>query len=177
MDPVSPVPRSCEACGSELLSERTCCVACRDRGRDLSWSTIKAADICGLSFRQVDYYARTGLVVPSVQANGSGSRRRYTYRDLVRLRLVQVTGNFGLAHVMTVRRVGLPEASQLDEGFLVFSEGSFKVCSEERLAVLAKGTTEFFVLPMLQVHDHLDRAIRDHYQEPVLVIPSGGFHG
>jgi DNA-binding transcriptional MerR regulator len=50
------------------------------------YSGTKAATIVGISYRQLDYWARTDLVRPSLSdAHGSGSRRMYSYRDLLEL--------------------------------------------------------------------------------------------
>jgi DNA-binding transcriptional MerR regulator len=50
----------------------------------------KAKSIVGISYRQLDYWARTDLVRPSlVDAAGSGSRRLYSYRDLLELRVIK----------------------------------------------------------------------------------------
>jgi DNA-binding transcriptional MerR regulator len=47
-------------------------------------------DIVGISYRQLDYWARTGLVTPSIRrAKGSGSQRLYAFEDIVRLRVVK----------------------------------------------------------------------------------------
>jgi DNA-binding transcriptional MerR regulator len=47
-------------------------------------------DIVGISYRQLDYWARTGLVTPSVRAaDGSGSQRLYSFTDLVELRIIK----------------------------------------------------------------------------------------
>ncbi|MFN8019489.1 MAG: MerR family transcriptional regulator [Acidimicrobiales bacterium] len=55
-----------------------------------SYSGKKAAEIVGISYRQLDYWARTDLVRPSVaDAAGSGSRRQYSYRDLLELKVVK----------------------------------------------------------------------------------------
>jgi DNA-binding transcriptional MerR regulator len=44
----------------------------------------------GISYRQLDYWARTGLVEPSIRpAAGSGTQRLYSFRDLVVLRVVK----------------------------------------------------------------------------------------
>ena len=44
----------------------------------------------GITYRQLDYWARTDLVRPSLaDANGSGTRRRYSYRDLLELKVVK----------------------------------------------------------------------------------------
>lgn len=49
-----------------------------------------AAKAAGISYRQLDYWARTGLVEPTVQgASGSGSQRLYGFRDILVLKLVK----------------------------------------------------------------------------------------
>src|SRR5678815_3353197 len=49
-----------------------------------------AAAIVGITYRQLDYWARTDLVRPSLaDASGSGTRRRYSYRDLLELRMIK----------------------------------------------------------------------------------------
>jgi DNA-binding transcriptional MerR regulator len=54
------------------------------------FSGTKAATIVGISYRQLDYWARTDLIRPSLaDASGSGSRRLYSYRDLLELRVVK----------------------------------------------------------------------------------------
>jgi DNA-binding transcriptional MerR regulator len=46
--------------------------------------------VVGISYRQLDYWARTGLVTPSVRdAGGSGTQRLYSFRDLVELRVIK----------------------------------------------------------------------------------------
>jgi DNA-binding transcriptional MerR regulator len=62
-----------------------------------SFSGKKAADIVGISYRQLDYWARTDLIRPSLaDARGSGSRRRYSYRDLLELKLVKTLLESGI---------------------------------------------------------------------------------
>ena len=51
---------------------------------------IVAARAAGISYRQLDYWARTGLVEPTVRgAEGSGSQRLYGFRDILVLKLVK----------------------------------------------------------------------------------------
>ena len=53
------------------------------------YSAKFTADVVGITYRQLDYWARTDLIVPSLaQAAGSGSRRQYSYDDLVRLKVI-----------------------------------------------------------------------------------------
>lgn len=54
------------------------------------FSGREAAGIVGITYRQLDYWARTDLIRPSLaDAKGSGSRRRYSYRDLIELKLIK----------------------------------------------------------------------------------------
>lgn len=49
-----------------------------------------AARAAGITYRQLDYWARTELVVPTVRgASGSGSQRLYGFRDILVLKLVK----------------------------------------------------------------------------------------
>jgi DNA-binding transcriptional MerR regulator len=49
-----------------------------------------ACAAAGISYRQLDYWARTGLVEPSIRAaSGSGSQRLYSFRDILVLKVVK----------------------------------------------------------------------------------------
>lgn len=53
--------------------------------------------LTGVSGRQVEYWATTGVVRPSVAAAGKGSRRRYSFKDLVALRVAKRLKDEGLS--------------------------------------------------------------------------------
>jgi DNA-binding transcriptional MerR regulator len=54
------------------------------------FSGREAADIVGITYRQLDYWARTDLIRPSLaDAKGSGSRRRYSYQNLIELKMIK----------------------------------------------------------------------------------------
>ena len=49
-----------------------------------------ACRAAGITYRQLDYWARTGLVEPSIRsAKGSGSQRLYSFRDILVLKVVK----------------------------------------------------------------------------------------
>lgn len=49
-----------------------------------------ACQVAGISYRQLDYWARTKLVQPSIRsAHGSGSQRLYSFRDILVLKIVK----------------------------------------------------------------------------------------
>jgi DNA-binding transcriptional MerR regulator len=50
----------------------------------------QVCSIVGITYRQLDYWARTGLLHPSItEAKGSGSQRVYSYTDLVQLKVIK----------------------------------------------------------------------------------------
>ena len=57
---------------------------------DLGYRGPIACAAAGISYRQLDYWARTGLVLPTVRdANGSGTQRLYGFRDILVLKIVK----------------------------------------------------------------------------------------
>jgi DNA-binding transcriptional MerR regulator len=58
----------------------------------------QACAIVGITYRQLDYWARTGLVRPSIRdARGSGTQRLYAFRDLLELKVVKRLLDAGLS--------------------------------------------------------------------------------
>ena len=57
---------------------------------DVGYLGKTAMDAAEITYRQLDYWARTGLVTPSVRpAKGSGSQRLYSFRDILVLKVVK----------------------------------------------------------------------------------------
>ena len=57
---------------------------------DTGYRGPTACNAAGITYRQLDYWARTGLVEPTVRgASGSGSQRLYGFRDILVLKLVK----------------------------------------------------------------------------------------
>lgn len=49
-----------------------------------------ACAAAGITYRQLDYWARTGLVAPSIRsAAGSGTQRLYSFKDILVLKVVK----------------------------------------------------------------------------------------
>ena len=70
-----------------------------------AFSGTRTAEIVGITYRQLDYWARTDLVRPALtDAAGSGSRRRYSYRNLLELRIIKQLLDAGIK-LETVRDV------------------------------------------------------------------------
>ena len=62
---------------------------------------FRAPQVCklvGITYRQLDYWARTNLIKPSLQhAHGSGSQRLYSFTDVVQLKVIKRLLDAGIA--------------------------------------------------------------------------------
>lgn len=131
---------------------------------ETGYSGTKAAAVVGITYRQLDYWARTDLVRPSiVDAAGSGSRRLYSYRDLLELRVVKSLLDAGI-RLESVRRVfeylRLHVDSDIAAAHLVISGGDVLLCDGEQLIdVMRKGQGVLNVLAIGGVKDDLDQQL------------------
>ena len=57
---------------------------------DTGYRGPTACNAAGITYRQLDYWARTGLIEPTVRgAKGSGSQRLYSFQDILLLKVVK----------------------------------------------------------------------------------------
>ena len=126
------------------------------------YSGKKAAEIVGISYRQLDYWARTDLVRPSVaDAKGSGSRRQYSYGDLLELKVIKSMLDAGIK-LESVREAFAYLREQLGEDIasaqLVIGGGSAILVRDdlELVDVLKKGQ---FVMTSILSLDGVQREI------------------
>ena len=57
---------------------------------EIGYKGATACSAAGITYRQLDYWARTGLIEPSVRgASGSGTQRLYGFRDILVLKIVK----------------------------------------------------------------------------------------
>jgi DNA-binding transcriptional MerR regulator len=100
------------------------------------FSAPQACRLVGISYRQIDYWARTGLLRPSLaEAEGSGRRRRYSYRDLVQLKVIRRLLDAGIG-LVKIRRVVAFLDTQLGENL---ASASLVVNGTESLLVHHEG--------------------------------------
>ncbi len=72
--------------------------------QDRGFRGPQVCSIVGITYRQLDYWARTGLLTPSLaEAKGSGTQRRYSYRDLLELKVIKQLLDSGVS-LQTARR-------------------------------------------------------------------------
>lgn len=132
---------------------------------EVSYSGRGAADIVGISYRQLDYWARTDLVRPSVtDAAGSGSRRRYSYSDLLELKVIKSLLDAGI-RLESVRQVFDYVREHLGEDItsanIVISGNSTVLVrsGEDLIDVVRRGQGVLNVLPLAGVKDEVDARI------------------
>jgi DNA-binding transcriptional MerR regulator len=129
------------------------------------FSGRQAAEIVGITYRQLDYWARTDLVRPSLQdAAGSGSRRRYSYRDLLELRTIKNLLDAGIK-LESVRQVFSYLRDELGEEITAANlviQGSRSVVVQtdgELIDLLHKGQGVLNILSLSSVKDEVDSRI------------------
>jgi DNA-binding transcriptional MerR regulator len=136
----------------------------RDRALNEGFSGRRAAEIVGITYRQLDYWARTDLVRPSLaEANGSGSRRQYSYRDLLELKVIKSLLDAGI-RLESVREAFTYLREHLGEDIvtanLVIRGTSVLVSTDEELVdVVKQGQGVLNILPLGGVKDEIDSAI------------------
>lgn len=71
---------------------------------EMGYRGPQACKIVGITYRQLDYWTRTELVTPSIQAaEGSGTQRVYSFNDLLQLKVVKELTDAG-ASLQKVRQ-------------------------------------------------------------------------
>ena len=125
------------------------------------FSGTQAAKVVGITYRQLDYWARTDLIRPSLSdASGSGSRRRYSYKDLLELRVIKTLLDAGIKlesvrDVFTYLREHV--TTDIASAHLVINGSSVVLAQgEELIDVLAQGQGVLNVLSLAGVKDEVD---------------------
>src|SRR4051795_11641798 len=104
-----------------------------------------AARAAGISYRQLDYWARTGLVDPTIRgAAGSGSQRLYGFRDILVLKLVKRLLDTGISlqqirvAVEQLRESGITDLAQTT---LMSDGASVYLCpsNDEEIDLVSRG--------------------------------------
>ena len=117
----------------------------------MSEQGYRVPDVCrivGISYRQLDYWARTELVVPSIRdAHGSGTQRLYSFQDLALLRIIKKLLDTGVSLQQVRKAIGTLRALKEPEvGTTIVSDGTriYAVESPEAVVdLLAKGQGVF----------------------------------
>ena len=120
--------------------------------------------IVGITYRQLDYWARTDLLKPSIhEARGSGTQRRYSYRDLLHLKVIKRLLDVGINLPHARKAIDCLRASGEDiaSANLVIEEDRALLRSGEEIIDLLRGGQVMFniTVPMATVVSEVDAAI------------------
>ncbi len=121
--------------------------------------------IVGITYRQLDYWARTDLLRPSIsEARGSGTQRRYSYRDLLELKVIKQLLDAGVSLQSTRRAIQcLREnlgADVASANLVLGGSDSLLAHSGEQVVDLLKGGQGVLnIVPMAGVKEAIDAAI------------------
>lgn len=142
---------------------------------DLGFTGTRTAEIVGITYRQLDYWARTDLVRPSLtDAAGSGSRRRYSYRDLLELRVIKNLLDAGIK-LESVREVFEYLRSHLGtdiaSAHIVIQGSSVLLCDGEQLIdVVRQGQGVLNLLSIESVKKEIDQQLVALRPDPAPVV-------
>ena len=131
----------------------------------------RAPQVCnlvGITYRQLDYWARTGLITPSLQqATGSGSQRLYAFGDIVQLKVVKRLLDAGMSlkkirKAMDILRAELESETPLSDVTLL-SDGRtiYAAHSPSELVDVFRGGQGVFGIAVGPVQEELVGEIRD----------------
>jgi DNA-binding transcriptional MerR regulator len=133
---------------------------------DVGYRGPTACTAAGITYRQLDYWARTGLVEPSVRpANGSGSQRLYGFRDILALKIVKRLLDTGISLQQIRSAVGyLREqgAGDLAQITLMSDGASVYACtSPDEVVDLLQGGQGVFGIALGRVWQEVEGTLAD----------------
>jgi DNA-binding transcriptional MerR regulator len=139
---------------------------------DIGYRGPTACAAAGITYRQLDYWARTGLVEPSVRpAYGSGTQRLYSFRDVVLLKIVKRFLDTGVAlqnirsTVQHLRARGFQDLERMT----LMSDGAtvYECSSPDEVVDLLQGGQGVFGIAVGVVWRDVDAALSQLHGERV----------
>ncbi|MCH5642667.1 MULTISPECIES: MerR family transcriptional regulator [unclassified Gordonia (in: high G+C Gram-positive bacteria)] len=132
----------------------------------IGYRVPSACQIAGITYRQLDYWARTSLVVPSIRsAAGSGSQRLYSFKDILVLKIVKRLLDTGISlqnirvAVDHLRQRGVEDLARIT----LFSDGTtvYECTSAEEVVDLLQGGQGVFGIAVSGAMRELTGTIAD----------------
>jgi DNA-binding transcriptional MerR regulator len=125
----------------------------------------EAKRIAGITYRQLDYWTRTGLVTPSIKdAHGSGSQRLYSFQDLATLRVIKKLLDTGVS-LQRVRKAveHLRGMKRSPHGVTLMSDGAgvYEAHSPEAVVDLLKNGQGVFAISLDAVYSDLEASVNE----------------
>ena len=139
---------------------------------ELGYRAPQVCKLVGITYRQLDYWARTDLIRPSLQeATGSGSQRRYSFSDVVQLKVIKRLLDAG----MSLKKIRfaveiLREQMSLDQPLAdvtLLSDGQtiYAAHSEEEVVDVFRRGQGVFGIAIGPVEEEVEGAIHQLFPE------------
>ena len=130
-----------------------------DQGTGEDQNGYRAPQVCkvvGISYRQLDYWARTELLKPSLRAaEGSGTQRLYSFTDLVQLRVIKrlLDTGISLAKIRKavdwlrsdMQRDPLKDSTLLSDGIDIWTSDNSDETQQYLMDILRRGQGVFAI--------------------------------
>jgi DNA-binding transcriptional MerR regulator len=133
---------------------------------DVGYRGPTACAAAGITYRQLDYWARTGLVEPTVRpASGSGSQRLYGFRDILVLKVVKRLLDTGISlqqirtaveHLRARGATDLAEITLMSDGVSVY-----ECTSPDEVVDLLQGGQGVFGIALGRVWREVEGTLAD----------------
>ena len=134
-------------------------------GVEVGYRGATACVAAGITYRQLDYWARTGLVEPTIKnAAGSGSQRLYGFKDILVLKIVKRLLDTGvsLQNIRTavehLRKIGATEL----ESMTLMSDGAsiYECSSPDQIVDLLQGGQGVFGIAISKVWTEVEGSLK-----------------
>ena len=151
----------------------------RTQGDAVGFRGPTACKAAGITYRQLDYWARTDLVAPTVRsASGSGSQRLYSFRDILVLKVVKRLLDTGvsLQQIRTavghLRERGVEDLAQIT----LMSDGAsvYECTSADEVVDLVQGGQGVFGIAVGRVWREVEGSLAELPRESVVGAPEPG---
>ncbi len=134
--------------------------------RSLGFKGSTACAVAGITYRQLDYWARTGLIEPSMQnAQGSGTIRLYSFYDILVLKVVKRLLDTGVslqnirAAIDHLRGQGIEDISSIT----LMSDGAsiYECRSDDEVIDLLRGGQGVFGIALGSIVNEVEATLNE----------------
>lgn len=136
-----------------------------------------ACHAAGISHRQLDYWARTGLVKPSVRFGQPGKHNLYSFRDILLLKVIKRLLDAGISlkqarvavlHLQRYEGDDLSRLTLMSDGVSIY-----ELTSDDEIIALLKGNTAVFGVALDRVAEEVAEALDELPGHSVASADSG----
>ncbi|WP_018143661.1 MerR family transcriptional regulator [Alloscardovia criceti] len=125
-----------------------------------------ASKVAGITYRQLDYWARKHIVEPSITpSSGSGSRRLYSFKDIVILSVAKKLLDAGVNLNNVTKALSFLEQCDLKKlsDVVIMSDGSriFECASESEMLSFMREGHAVFGISVQAMWDHISQALKN----------------